>query len=667
MSEQAGHQNKTYQINGDSSRINPVNVAMRTVSVFLPALFLLLAASYYVYDTEVSNDRKIFFSHEQLKLSHQQQTFTRMFHNIIEDLVILSYHSDLREMVNDPDFDAELHKQAVTQEFLGFASQKPEYHQIRFIANDGMELIRINSVDGKPVIVPESQLQNKADRYYFKESFALDNRVYISRFDLNIENGKIETPRRPMIRFGIPVIDFTGIKQGVLVLNYQGDYLINELTLSSSVESSSLLINEDAYWLKGLDPDDEWGFMYPSKQDTTLKKQFPDVWQHISQEKSGQLINEDGLITFTTLSASKNHPLIGKAPKDWKLASFVPTEKLNKLTLNYKRNAISVTLLLSAVLLILCVILAHGREQKHLNKLAIQEKDETIRQIVNSAFDGIITMDDHGIINSANPAACTMFGYEEEELIGNNIAMLADDKENAFSRSYMKRYIRLMKHHFMGTPREILVKRKDGSLFPMELCGSGKKQYGKWIFTGICRDITERKAMIEKLEQLATTDALTSLYNRGYFNIKLEEEFQRCSRYDQDLSLLIMDADHFKSVNDDYGHPAGDAFLIALAQAILGVARQVDIVARYGGEEFVLILPQTNGDDAMILAERLRLTVEQMSIEFEGHLISRTTSIGIASLQEVKAESADELLTIADQALYAAKESGRNRVIMASI
>ncbi|MCH7921445.1 MAG: diguanylate cyclase [Nitrospinae bacterium] len=176
------------------------------------------------------------------------------------------------------------------------------------------------------------------------------------------------------------------------------------------------------------------------------------------------------------------------------------------------------------------------------------------------------------------------------------------------------------------------------------------------------REITERKQVEQKLEVLATTDALTKLYNRAYFTSKLEEEFQRAERYKASLSLMLIDIDHFKAVNDTYGHQAGDAYLEAFARLVARSVRQVDTVARYGGEELAIILPNTDLDETMALAQRLREEVEALDVPFGGRVIRSTVSIGVALYPEGSAMTAEAFLSEADHALYAMKEAGRNGV-----
>ena len=173
------------------------------------------------------------------------------------------------------------------------------------------------------------------------------------------------------------------------------------------------------------------------------------------------------------------------------------------------------------------------------------------------------------------------------------------------------------------------------------------------------------KTMNEHLQDLSTTDPLMGIYNRMFFNKRIGYEFQRADRYRKPLALMILDLDHFKQVNDNHGHPFGDLVLKRFAMLITENVRNVDIVARYGGEELVVLLPETNKEQAVSVAERIRSSVERSVITSEGISVSITVSIGLAFFPAEGIESTDELLKIADQALYQAKKEGRNCVRLA--
>ena len=170
------------------------------------------------------------------------------------------------------------------------------------------------------------------------------------------------------------------------------------------------------------------------------------------------------------------------------------------------------------------------------------------------------------------------------------------------------------------------------------------------------------KAQRGMMEEMATRDTLTNLANLRFFRLSFEEEFNRSERYGDIMSVLMVDLDRFKTVNDTYGHPIGDAVLKETASIMLDVMRKVDLVARYGGEEFVVIMPHTDTDGAMRAAERLRDAVEGYHFEGLPGAGSITVSIGVSTFKEGVETDMDGLIKQADEALYRAKLNGRNRV-----
>jgi diguanylate cyclase (GGDEF)-like protein len=180
----------------------------------------------------------------------------------------------------------------------------------------------------------------------------------------------------------------------------------------------------------------------------------------------------------------------------------------------------------------------------------------------------------------------------------------------------------------------------------------------------LAREIGRRAQAEEKLEELATTDALTGLQNRRKFDAAIDVEWRRAARQKIPLALLMLDADHFKSYNDNFGHQAGDQMLVGIAICIAdSIRRSGDYAARYGGEEFAVLLPGLSSEHALAVAETIRLKVQQSS---DGPTVT-TVSVGVASLTPAFAMDWSGLVRAADEALYAAKASGRNRSVVASI
>jgi diguanylate cyclase (GGDEF)-like protein len=176
-------------------------------------------------------------------------------------------------------------------------------------------------------------------------------------------------------------------------------------------------------------------------------------------------------------------------------------------------------------------------------------------------------------------------------------------------------------------------------------------------YNGLIEDITERKLAEEELKRLASTDKLTEAYNRTKFKEIIGREIERFKRYNQPLSIIIFDIDHFKDVNDRYGHSAGDYVLKTIADIVRENIRKIDYFVRWGGEEFMIISSETNLKEVYVLAERIRETIESYIFEDIGKV---TISLGVTEFKENDTE--DSLIKRADNAMYEAKKKGRNRV-----
>lgn len=173
----------------------------------------------------------------------------------------------------------------------------------------------------------------------------------------------------------------------------------------------------------------------------------------------------------------------------------------------------------------------------------------------------------------------------------------------------------------------------------------------------------ENSQMYEETVILSNTDRLTGVWNHGYFQHQLTEEIKRAARFNRIVSLIMLDLDYFKKYNDSYGHVAGDKILKSVAKILRNTAREIDFIARYGGEEFVIILPETTKENSFMLAERMRKNIADSHRDNNGKTV--TVSCGVAGFPEY-AKDKEQLIDFADCALYAAKNSGRNRTCMYS-
>ncbi|MBN1856626.1 MAG: PAS domain S-box protein [Dehalococcoidia bacterium] len=290
----------------------------------------------------------------------------------------------------------------------------------------------------------------------------------------------------------------------------------------------------------------------------------------------------------------------------------------------------------------------------------LRDSEQRFRTLFEQSMDAIYVVDLDGSHIQANAAWLTLFGYTIDDLSQINIIDIyanPDDRKNLLKAIERAGVIE----------DEVRFKKKDGTEFDCERTVIARRNEQGTIvaFQGIMRDVTQRKRDHAELERLARFDVLTGILNRRSIMEKLEEWVLHVRRYKGHLSVAMLDIDHFKKVNDDYGHQTGDHVLANTAHVVQRGVRMTDFAGRYGGEEFLIVLPKTNASGAGLMAERTRASLQATPMHnAEGTPFHVTVSIGIAEWCD--GEDMDSLVARADAALYRAKAAGRNRVDIAA-
>ena len=291
----------------------------------------------------------------------------------------------------------------------------------------------------------------------------------------------------------------------------------------------------------------------------------------------------------------------------------------------------------------------------------IKTSEHMFRNLMESAYDGIAMVNNQGKLESVNERLIIMTGYTRAELIGNQVELLIPKRFTNHVK-FRDKYLRKPYTRAMGVGIELCLKCKNGVEFPVEISLNPVKIDERIIVSILIHDITKKKQMEEEFRYLACHDPLTGLYSRNKMELKINNEIHRAARYKHTLSIFMLDIDHFKDVNDTYGHDVGDVVLKSVAEEIKNSIRTTDYASRYGGEEFIIILPETVTIKAEELAERLRCKIADFHFTTNNDIdIKLTVSIGIATFPN-HAKTTHALLKAADTAMYAAKEAGRNQV-----
>lgn len=358
---------------------------------YLTFVLLISIGIYFNIKNQAKSEIKL---KEENAVGNLNGLIAKMAEQTISDAVFLAKQTELF-LENNP--DSFLYQ--LQETYLQYSQAKQYYDQIRYISYSGTEKVRINFKDNKASVVHDSLLQNKLSRYYFRHTFELNRgEVYFSPFDLNIENGEVELPYNPVIRIGVPVFSPEGETEGVIVLNYLGQNIIDEIDMiDENTFGKMLLINKSGYYIKGLTSDDEWGFMFDYFSTKKFDTNFPDECGAVLNKNKGYVETEKGMFAFQTIYlnmsnvfsvSSFKQPLsirakvVGIENHHWRLISYVSQESFVKFV--YSKLSFWLKLVLISLIPVLLLIwyLSKSIQQKREANVIIEKKKRKIRKNV---------------------------------------------------------------------------------------------------------------------------------------------------------------------------------------------------------------------------------------------------------------------------------------------
>jgi diguanylate cyclase (GGDEF)-like protein/PAS domain S-box-containing protein len=302
----------------------------------------------------------------------------------------------------------------------------------------------------------------------------------------------------------------------------------------------------------------------------------------------------------------------------------------------------------------------HRRAQEQ----ALQDALRHTQAILDNMVDGIITIDEFGIVGSFSQAASRIFGYEASEVMGRNISMLMPEPHRSHHDHYLRHYQKTGEARVIGIGREVEGRRKDGSTFPMRLSVSQTRQLGSRVFIGLVEDITQRRQAEEEIHRLAFFDPLTGLPNRRLLTDRLQQAVTSSTRTGRYGAVMFLDLDNFKTLNDTQGHDMGDLLLKQVGARLEECVRASDTVGRLGGDEFVVLLEALSPRETEAAAQVESIALKILRSLGEPYRLNglshrSTPSIGIVLFVR-DTVCMEDLLKMADVAMYQAKEAGRN-------
>ncbi|MDR3630151.1 MAG: PAS domain S-box protein [Desulfocapsaceae bacterium] len=492
-----------------SNRVRSEDIIKRFLIIFLPLAIFFGSLTFFLYFKDVKIERKTVESNEVINIQTQMETVAATFNQISMDLKFQASQNELAGFLQNggPEY-----LKLLSDEWRSLCTIKSFYYKIRYIDENGIEILSVsrNRQGGGNVL--STAPVNVSEKDYFKRTIGLpEDAVYISPFDLSTDNENERQSPEPIVRVGVPVFDKSGRKRGVLILNYLGTLLIDELKkASASSPGSTVLVHADSYYLTSPDQDKDWDVTSKEKP-AGIKRHLPEEWQRINQHESGQFHTEDGMVTFGTIypllytretGAEASLTLLQAQQKEytWKIASYVPTKMLSIMPIKILNRIFLLYTVCLVIIAICSFLLARTGMRRKTAEEAVRERDEQLRAINSAAANAIIVIDNNRKILHWNPAAEKLFQYTQEEAMDKPItAIIAPPKHQSTFTKISKKFNLPDKDSRGSKIIELFGYKKDGTEFPVEVSFSAFKSGEQWHTVGIIRDISARKKMEQEV------------------------------------------------------------------------------------------------------------------------------------------------------------------------
>lgn len=517
--------------------------------LFLPLALLVVVGMFFYGQANIERDMVRTRSQEALNVGLGAGQLSGTLEAVAQDLSFLARHSALRAAVDAPTAQ---NLQHLAQDFATFSESKGVYDQLRWIDETGMEIVRVDHVQGRSVVVAPDRLQDKRTRYYFTDTVKLaPGQLFVSPLDLNIEQDQVEVPHKPMVRVATPIVDSRGHRRGIVIVNFLGRVMLEAFSKATSAIADHVMVADgQGYWLKSPNPGDEWGFMF-KRPDLSLAARFPGAWARIHASGSGQEVLADGLWTWQPV-----HPLLVGQPSSmgaattvpprrdaeakayvWIAVAHVPRASWLAMQLAVWRQLSVITLALLGLLGFGSWKLAHAwtalasaeEDVRRLNtslELQVEERtrelrhkvieldgeiierrrvEDTLRKIsiaVEQSPASVVITDAQGAIEYVNPKFTDLTGYTAAEVRGKNPRMLKSGKSSPHYFTELWSTI-TAGEVWRG---ELCNKKKNGEIYWEQASISPIKDARGDItgFLAVKEDITERKKSEERERLLET-------------------------------------------------------------------------------------------------------------------------------------------------------------------
>ncbi|HEY8891096.1 MAG TPA: EAL domain-containing protein [Clostridium sp.] len=572
------------------------------VVIFLPLMIILVSALFTVNNWKIKKDKQIIMERENSIGKITKLNIQTIFTSVTTDLKGIKDSVELNNYVDNP---TKKNLTELNKMLMRFSKNKIFYDQLRLIDIKGMEIARVNYNEGNVYITSENQLKNKKNEEYFKGTSNLKpDEIYVSKFDLNVEKGKIEEPIKPTIRFGLPISSSEGEKSGVLIFNYSGQNVLD--IINKNVKQLNKfnieLINSDGFFLRSIDEKNNWGFMYKGKEALSFKSENKDMWDITRHNERGQLENKNDIYYYDTIYPLSNI----RDKKDpnftrsigypyWKTIISYPSEEFSFIKSLRANGFLGVGYIFLIIVLLCSSLITYilSKRQEELKRI------KAASNVFDNSKEAILVTDSETHITYVNKAFLHITGYKETEILGVKTSAFKSGKHDVNFYKNMWKTIKI----YGNWHGEIWDRKKNGEFYPkwlkiLQIKGDNDKEIQ---YVGIFEDLTLLKEKEKSINILKNYDRLTSLPNLSLMKQLISEKINSNSNSnDYKYSLVSLTITNYDIVKAGLGLKKADGLIITSLKIINSHMKDNFIIGSPGKNEFMILLEDDKNENNIL-------------------------------------------------------------------
>lgn len=606
--------------------------------------FVVAAVAAAIFFSHRYRDIKDNYLERSLEEARHQLSYTEIEYKEIRNQIIslsalLQVNQSVVQYFETKDDNSE---NAIVALWSVMSYARPWLEDATLLSPSGDEILKIHGHGDQVQVALDSQLESKSQSDYFRfVSRQLDGRPTIWGIELNEEAGEIVRPLEPVLRFIAPV-NYESEETGYLVVNVNVWELIRRINYSPIEGVHPEILDEEGYFFTSLNKELLFGGLLEERQQHNFALMFPQSWEYMAKVNSGYVLEQDHLIVFEHMRFTNGKPVISiiRISNDYlDLRSQGAIDSL-------MWQAVTFYIIITLLLIPLAVIAYQATQRGIESKLA--------RAALNG-MSAVLIANTKGYIIRVNREFETITGFKNEQLLTRKAHHVLTPQ---FDAEKLKKHLTQLKIEKIWQG-EYQVTRRSGETFDALVREQLiEEPNGDRFYIISLMDISAQKELATKLRELSERDGLTNIWNRRKFDSELHKFTKLVKRYPdlQNYCLALVDIDHFKKLNDKFGHDEGDRYLQFVAKLLQEQLRTTDFIARVGGEEFAVLMPHANLTEIQPVLERVRIAIAEQS---ENDI---TVSIGATDLTSDPEKSYKR----ADVALYQSKNGGRNQVTTVS-